>query len=281
MLEPKICQLFIYPIKSCAGISVSEMSFDEKGPLLDRRWMLVDEKTHSFLSQREIRQMCLVLTSIIEGEVWASQSMNSAINARFKLPSINNKSIDNTALVDVVVWEDSVQGYDCGDDAADWFSALLNHKCRLIFQGECGRNANEQYADKNTEISFADGFPLLVINKESVDFLDENCVNSSLSVLNFRANIVVENLDKFSENDWGKISTDTLEMKVVKPCERCVIPTLNPKTSLQDKNILNVLLKHCRRDKKLYFGQNLTFKKFTAEANLRIGDCVLIEKKPE
>lgn len=282
-LEPRICQLFIYPIKSCAGISVSEMSFDEKGPLLDRRWMLVDEKTQCFLSQRELHQMCLISTSIVEGgkdkekEVWASQKINPTLNARIKLPSFSNNKIDEQALINVTVWDDHVQGFDCGDEVAYWFSSLLNHQCRLVFQGGCDRMADEKYADKNTAISFSDGFPLLVINKHSVDFLNEHCENSFISSLNFRPNIVVENTEKFSENNWAKLTTQWLDMKVVKPCQRCVIPTLNPKTSEPEREILNALIKHCRKDDGIYFGQNLTFKKLNDNAVLSVKDAVLVE----
>lgn len=281
-LQPKICQLFIYPIKSCEGISVSEMSFDEKGPLLDRRWMLVDEKTQCFLSQREIHQMCLISTLIVEGdaggekEVWASQAINPAISTRIKLPSFSNHKIDEQALIDVTVWDDHVQGFDCGDEAAYWFSTVLNHKCRLVFQGNCDRLANEKYADKNTSISFADGFPLLVINKHSVDFLNESCKSACISSLNFRPNIVVENIEKFSEDKWEKLSTKLLDMKVVKPCQRCVIPTLNPKTSEPEREILDALIKHCRKEDGIYFGQNLTFRKRTVDASLSVGDSVLL-----
>jgi hypothetical protein len=40
----KISQLFIYPVKSLRGISVSSSMVTDHGLQYDRRWMLVDEK---------------------------------------------------------------------------------------------------------------------------------------------------------------------------------------------------------------------------------------------
>ncbi|WP_414716382.1 MOSC N-terminal beta barrel domain-containing protein, partial [Thalassolituus sp. UBA1505] len=37
----KITRLYIYPIKSCAAVAVDELTFDEAGPVGDRRFMLV------------------------------------------------------------------------------------------------------------------------------------------------------------------------------------------------------------------------------------------------
>lgn len=250
-----INQLFVYPIKSCAGVSVSCMEFDQRGPLLDRRWMLVDAETHVFLTQREFARMCLISTAIIDGEVWASQSCEQQLPARVKLPFIDSTQ----GQVNVQVWEDSVQGFDCGDELAGWFSELLSHPCRLIYQGACERTADETFADPNTSISYADGFPLLVVAQSSIDFINKQCQHSSVSAVNFRPNVVIKNTAAFAENNWQALATSTLTMKVVKPCQRCVIPTINPETAQQQKDILAALVKFCRRDQKIFFGQNLTF----------------------
>jgi len=35
-----ISRLFIYPVKSCAGIEVDSLSFDRNGPIGDRRFVI-------------------------------------------------------------------------------------------------------------------------------------------------------------------------------------------------------------------------------------------------
>lgn len=265
---PYISQLWIYPIKSCSGISVSTMNFDSKGPLFDRRWMLVDGVTGKFLSQRNIPKMALIHTEIIDDEIVAKQSFNQSLDSEYALPKSGQ-------LIDVKVWSDEVKGYDCGDEAAAWFSHLLDSDCRLVYQGDCNRVADEEFAEVGTEVSFSDGFPLLVIAQSSVDVLNNACRDTDISANNFRPNIVIENTAAFSEIEWATMSTKLFDMKVVKPCQRCVIPTINPKTAQREKSILTALLQHCARDKKIYFGQNLTFSN-VFESSLRVGDVVSI-----
>lgn len=289
-MNPRISQLFVYPIKSCAGISVSGFKFDEKGPLFDRRWMLVDAKTGVFLSQRELPQMALISTSIDAGIVFAHQSLNADLDATIKLPFIGADSAESlTELKNVYVWDDAVQGYDCGDDSADWFSQLLGRDCRLIYQGQCERFASEKYAGEGAEVSFADGFPLLVVSQSSIDVLNNEC-ESSVGAENFRPNIVIEGVEAFSEENWRELQAKHFGMKVVKLCERCVIPTINPRTAKRESDILKALLKYCRKDGKIYFGQNLTFNPLFAEDNsdgeaagvslceLRVGEVVDIRQ---
>jgi uncharacterized protein YcbX len=273
-MTPQVSQLFVYPIKSCAGISVSSFKFDERGPLFDRRWMLVDSKTGIFLSQRSTPKMALISTRIENEEVWVGQSLDNNLVASCRLPTKGER-------IKVQIWSDTVQGYDCGDELALWFSQLLNHDCRLVYQGDCQRMADEGYADKETWVSFADGFPLLVVAQASIDVLNEAC-DANISATNFRPNIVIGNTTAFAEKKWEEIvvesddfMADKLKMAVIKPCERCVIPMLNPYTAEREASILPVLLKYCCDNKKIIFGQNLTFKYFN-NLDIKVGQRVSI-----
>ncbi len=267
-MTPVVAQLFIYPIKSCAGISVTEFQFDQKGPLFDRRWMLVDAQTGVFLSQRKFAKMALIATRIEKGRVWAQQKSDQDLTESICLP------VDGE-LRDVKVWSDEVSGMDCGDEAAAWFSALLKHECRLVYQGECLRKADEEFAQTGTQISYADGFPLLVVAQSSIERLNLECKDAEITAANFRPNVVVDNTLEFAETDWGEIVCDTLKMKVVKPCQRCVIPTINPETGEKEGVIMSVLKQYCRREKKIYFGQNSTFESGDG-AKLSVGQELVI-----
>ena len=55
--------LYVYPIKSAAGIAVKEWEIDRRGLRHDRRWMLVDE-TGSLMSQRRFPRMALIRVRI-------------------------------------------------------------------------------------------------------------------------------------------------------------------------------------------------------------------------
>lgn len=263
-MTPKISQLFVYPIKSCAGISVSSFQFDSRGPVLDRYWMLVDAKSGVFLSQRTVPEMALISTSIENGAVWVSVQENGQSKA-FLLPKEGR-------IIDVTVWDDEVQGYDCGDEAASWFGRYLNRDCRLVYQGDCPRNVDAEFADEGTQVSYADGFPLLAVAQSSIDFLNSAC-ETRIGSENFRPNIVIENTQPFAERDWQGMAVDNVEMKVVKPCQRCVIPSINPATAKREASIMPVLIEYCRKNKKIIFGQNLTFS-CEQGAELKVGGVV-------
>jgi uncharacterized protein YcbX len=274
IMTPQVSQLFVYPIKSCAGISVSSFKFDTRGPLFDRRWMLVDSKTGVFLSQRSTPKMALISTRIENDEVWVGQSLDNDLTGSCRLPTKGER-------IEVKVWADTVYGYDCGDKLALWFSQLLNHDCRLVYQGDCQRMADEGYAGKETSVSFADGFPLLVVTQASINVLNEAC-DADINATHFRPNIVISNTTAFAEKKWKEIvveaddfMADKLKMAVIKPCERCIIPILNPYTAKREASILPVLLKYCRDNKKIIFGQNLTFK-YLNNLNIKVGQVVTI-----
>src|SRR5215211_8304110 len=55
--------LYVYPIKSCAGISLQSADLSATGLCHDRRWMLVDE-TGEFMSQRAHPRMALISTHL-------------------------------------------------------------------------------------------------------------------------------------------------------------------------------------------------------------------------
>ena len=68
MPKIKITALYVYPVKSLAGVRVNHLKFDRFGPEFDRRWMIVDEQGNC-LTQREITKMALIKvggTSLIE-----------------------------------------------------------------------------------------------------------------------------------------------------------------------------------------------------------------------
>ncbi len=55
----RIARLFVYPVKSCAGIALDESLLLDTGLDLDRAWMVVDEHGE-FVSQREQPRLALV-----------------------------------------------------------------------------------------------------------------------------------------------------------------------------------------------------------------------------
>ena len=58
-------ELFVYPIKSLAGISIQSAKAQEMGFEYDRRWMLIDEE-NQFITQREHPDLSQFYPKIID-----------------------------------------------------------------------------------------------------------------------------------------------------------------------------------------------------------------------
>ena len=79
---------------------------------------------------------------------------------------------------EVLVWRDRVQAQEAGSDAAAWLSRALGHPCRLVHMGDPAavRGVDPAYAKPEDRVSFADAFPVLVVNTASLDDLNARLV---------------------------------------------------------------------------------------------------------
>jgi len=253
-----ISELAIYPVKSCGQIKLSQCSLDPFGLQMDRRWMLVDENG-KFLSQRLLAKMCLIQPELIEGGV-------TLIASGLKEFRVSVASLTKT--ISVTLWGDSCQALDCGDEAANSLSTFLGKKCRLVyFPDNEVRQVDPAYARTGDKTAFSDGFPMLLISEASLEDLNQRIKKTNpgyvdIEMLRFRPNIVVSGCEPFAEDSWSTIQVGDAILNIVKPCSRCVIPSIDPRTAQRGDEPTQTL-KTFRRgvcgqtDKKLYFGQNV------------------------
>lgn len=59
--EIRIKQLFVHPIKSCRGTSVSKTYFDKGGFQYDRSWLIIDANTKKFQTARDLPLMVTIV----------------------------------------------------------------------------------------------------------------------------------------------------------------------------------------------------------------------------
>lgn len=149
-----IARLFIYPVKSCAGIEVQEAVLTETGLDLDRAWMVVDAQGH-FLTQRTLPRMALIRPQLKSSEMVLRAPGMLALHVALDL-------VEGPATV--TVWDDTVPAWDMGALAAQWFSDFLGQPCRLVrFDPEHLRLSSKKWTgDLDAHTQFADGFAVLV-----------------------------------------------------------------------------------------------------------------------
>jgi uncharacterized protein YcbX len=253
----------IYPIKSARGIAVSEWETDAFGLRHDRRWMVVDG-SGTFITQRNHPRMALVEVKLRDGVLQVdAPGMATLETPLHPAPTVTTQ---------VVVWNFSGPSTWLGEDAALWFSEFLGTSCSLVHMGDAVvRPANPLFAPPATRVSFADGYPILLISEESLADLN-NRLSQPLPMNRFRPNLVVAGAEAYAEDEWERIEIGGMSLRVVKPCPRCAITTTDQLTAERGQEPLRTLATYRRVNGEVMFGQNVVHE---SPGRLRVGDTVL------
>lgn len=268
-----ISALAIHPLKSGRAVAVGELQLTESGPAWDRRWMLVDA-AGLFVTQRTHPCLCL-LSAGVDG-----QGVLTLAAPGMATLAVQPDSAPETLAV--TVWKDTVPGQTVSAAADAWCSAFLRMPVRLVFMPDSTRRpVDPHYAGPGHRTAFSDGFPLLLSTQSALDHLNERLQVEGLAAVDwqrFRPNIVVAgDLAPHAEDGWRRLRVGEVELALVKPCSRCVIPSIDPATASKDSRLLAVLRRYRERaDGKTYFGQNVVVTMRPEGARLRIGDKVEI-----
>jgi uncharacterized protein YcbX len=260
----RLTGLSIYPIKAARGIALAESEVDDFGLRYDRRWMVVNA-SGEFLSQRTHPRLALV-SATIEGDTLR-------ITAPEMPPLETPLHPKETVRSRVAVWGDICSAIWLGESAAGWFSEFLDCVCSLVYMPERAvRPAAPAYAPAGTRVSFADGFPFLLISEESLSDLNRRLAEP-VPMNRFRPNLVVAGGEPYGEDEWAEIEIGDLALRVVKPCGRCMVTTTDQATAERGKEPLRTLATYRNRDGEVMFGQNVVHH---GRGRLHVGDPVLL-----
>ena len=248
-----LSEINIYPIKSLGGVSLKSSTVENRGLQFDRRWMLVDEN-NKFLTQREFPKMATVGVELTKRGLGVSSDGKS-----LEVPFETNG--EETASVKI--WSSRCRAKVYEKSINDWFSEVLQTDCKLVVMPEeATRKVSYFYAvHKDDAVSFADGYPVLLIGEESLSDLNSR-LETSVPMNRFRPNLVFTGGDAFAEDGWQQIKIGDAIFHVVKPCARCVITTIDQdrgeKRGVEPlKTLANYRIPKRSVKKKILFGQNL------------------------
>lgn len=260
----RLSAIYIFPVKSCAGLASMSAVVEPRGLEHDRRWMIVDANGR-FLTGRQLPRLVLVHATPTAAGLHLQAPDATPIDVAFPTPSSIRRS--------TTVWDDSVDALDGGDVAAHWLSDLLERQVRLVFMDPRAVRAVEpEFARPGDEVSFADGFPLLVLSQSALDGLNAR-LDTPLPVLRFRPNLVVEGTASHAEDGWRRVRVGSVEFDAVKPCTRCVFTTVDHERGAFDPSgePLRTLKTYRRSAAGITFGMNLIAR---GTGTLRVGDRV-------
>jgi uncharacterized protein len=278
-----LASLHVYPIKSCGGVTLTEVMVIETGLEFDRAWMVVDAAGR-FVTQRELPRMVLIQPTLKSAEMVLRAPGMLALHVALDRVETPTR---------VTVWNDEVAAYDMGDLCAQWFSDFLGSPppgrpkadmpprgadaegvlgvkfpLRLArFDPEQKRLSDQRWTGAlDAENAFADGFPILVASSAGLAEFNRRLIaqdQAAVTMARFRPNLVLDGLDAHGEDALDEITFATpdgpVRLKLVKPCARCPIPDVDPATGERGHAVGDVLASYrvdSRMDGALTFGMN-------------------------
>jgi len=267
MNEFFLSELHIYPIKSLAGISLTQSLLEEKGLQYDRRWMLTDTEG-TFISQRKYPELALLQISLEKEYLTITHKNDPSVTTSFRYEENTGQPIS------VNVWGTGCTGIEVSTSVSKWFSEFLQISTLLVQMPEAARRlVDPRYARDNEVVSFADGYPCLIISQASLDGLNER-LQQPVPMNRFRPNFVFTGGTPHIEDSFDTFSIGTLVFKAVKPCSRCVMVTVDQQTALKSAEPLKTLAGYRTINKKIMFGQNLVHQ---GSGTIKVGDQLQVK----
>ena len=144
-----VSELYIYPVKSLAGIKVNSFELDDYGAANDRRWLVVDE-SDSFITQRQDPRLATVQVQLLPDSHQCEVLRLAAPGMEPLSVALRGPASAHLPTRTVRVWGDVVDGLDCGDEAARWLSSLLGRPARLVGMAPSfARDPRVKHAEQN------------------------------------------------------------------------------------------------------------------------------------
>ncbi len=256
----QLSQLFHYPVKSCAGISLTQASAGLIGLEGDRCWMVADS-SGKFITGRQWPRMVLIRPSITPSGL------------RLEAPDMEPIEVNYQDYVRPqlsTVWRDEFQAWTGATEVDDWLSFFLGTDCHLLYIG--AQSQRLLRSDESKPLTFADGYQYLLIGERSLADLNQR-LSDAVPMMQFRPNLVVSGAEAFAEDEWKVLRIGSVVFDVVKPCERCIFTTVNPESGQMhpQKQPLATLNQYRSFPAGTLFGQNLVARN---SGMLKLGDAV-------
>ncbi|QEL57599.1 MOSC domain-containing protein [Chromobacterium paludis] len=236
--------MFTHPVKSARGIATTRAYAGKLGLLHDREWLLVSPDGKQ-ITARTHPQLLRVRVELMPGAI--------LLHYPGKAPILAMTTV-YTQAHPAQVWQDDFAARH-GDIRVDaWFGDILEADCRLLWLGA----QSQRPFLEDGQMSFADGYPYLLVNQASLDALNQQLA-APVTLRHFRPNLVVSGDYPWEEDEWQVIRIGEVEFDVMKPCTRCVLTTMDPELGVkrEDGEPLQTLIRTRRLAEGVCFGMNL------------------------
>lgn len=265
-MNPTLAALYVYPVKSCAALAAPSARVEARGLADDRRWLVVDT-AGKFVTGRLYARMPLIrATPLAQGLRLEAPGMPS-IEIAVPATEAPRRRVE--------IWRSQVDAVQADDAAGRWISRFLGAELHLVHMDDAThRGVNPEFGRPGDEVSFADGYPQLLISSAALDALNQR-LSEPVSMLRFRPNLVVDGTLPHAEDGWKRIRIGAVEFDLIKPCTRCIFTTVDPERGERnaDGEPLKTLTTYRRSPAGVTFGQNLIPR---GGGTIALGDAVTV-----
>ena len=260
-----LSDIFVYPVKALAGITQSQAEVRPRGLASDRRWVIV-RPDGQFISQRSHPRLALITTRLTTSGV--------------ELCAPDRQPMEILVPQDgprrpVQIWQDHVSALSGNPEAESWLQEFLGEPCHLAWMDPlCQRPTKTDPEFPTTEVSFADGYPCLILSEASLTDLNERLA-TPLTMDRFRPNLVVSGCEAYAEDTWTTLTMGEVRFRAISPCARCSVTTIDQATGVSmAPEPLQTLATYRQVEKGVIFGVNLVVEK---PGRIQMGDSVEVE----
>ncbi|KAJ5449356.1 MOSC N-terminal beta barrel [Penicillium cf. griseofulvum] len=231
----EIISLRMYPIKSCRGLEVQSTVLKQHGLDLDRRWMLIDASSNTFLTIRQIPDMTRIRTALnsdgseLVVSIPKSETNESSQDKKYQVQEQDQEQdqehqfhtiripshpspqwlAENTNTGPVQIWDTQTDGYRYSDEINAPFSAFLRRDVALVYKGPTPRvlkgNGAPSRLGRVQTTGFPDVHPVLIASEASLVELNDRLGRAGvdpITIERFRPNIIVRGGAPWSEDSW-------------------------------------------------------------------------------
>ena len=273
----QLTQINIYPVKSLDGYSPTAAIVEKRGLQHDRRWMLTDTEG-VFMTQRTNGKMALLQAIVEDNALIIREKQDHNNSIKMPIDAVLTQSNGEITSINVQIWDDTVKAVRVSEEADAWLSAFLGKKCHLVTMPDTtDRYVDEAYNTGGDVVSFADGYPFLIIGEASMQELNMR-LDTPLSIRRFRANFIFSGGEPFQEDNFKIFKIGDIDFMGVKNCARCVLITRDPDTGEKGKEPLQTLNTFRQKGTKTLFGQNVLWQHRqwaqVLQPEVKVGDLI-------
>jgi uncharacterized protein len=313
-----ISELWIYPIKGCAGLKVDRISIDTNGIAFDRKWQIVDALTMKFITQRELPKLATILTGLhgssedfVNRLSISVRDIKNATVQTISVSMINERSQQQPPLqpplrslkgdsetqppatrglqnIITETWGDKINAFDTGDEAAEFLSSYLERPVRLV---QMPQTSDRPVASKYTTrkkfsgklaFGFADSTPISFVSAVSQKNITSEFI--PFETERFRMNVILDGvLNAQDENQWREFKINESQFGFARHCTRCPVIDVDQKTGLRTPGLLKHLVQTHLIDGKPVMGINCYLdpadRADELPAELCVGDVLTVLKR--